>query len=71
MRKKSKGTVNEYAVCTSAGTRNPKSLSEMTAGEINKALDKIDSEGSKLTDKMIDSGEVMNFLQKLVIRLIL
>jgi hypothetical protein len=37
-------------------SRNPKEPSEMTAGEINKALDKIDAESSKLTRQFIDAG---------------
>ena len=35
---------------------NPKSPSEMTAGEINKALDKLDAESSKLNDEAIAAG---------------
>src|SRR5271166_6839127 len=55
--RKSGGRVNAYAVCTAAGTRdNPKAPSEMTAGEINKALDKVDAKLSNLTRKMIDAG---------------
>jgi hypothetical protein len=35
---------------------NPKSPSQMTAGEINKALEKIDAADSKLTQEFIDAG---------------
>ena len=50
------GDVNAYAVCTAAGTRNPKPASQMTAGELNKALDKIDAQDSKLTQAFISAG---------------
>lgn len=50
------GTANAYAVCTAAGLRNPKDVRDMTAGEINKALDRIDAKSSQLTDKFIKAG---------------
>ena len=37
-------------------TGNPKPISQMTAGEINKALDKIDAQGSQITAAFIAAG---------------
>lgn len=50
------GDVNAYAVCTAAGLRNPKAPADMSAAEINKALDRVDAESSKVTAAFIAAG---------------